>query len=398
MKGYTTDHKNFSFNLTFPKNLYGIKDKPYLICKTDLETLFARLVTGSDGKTATHSLARLRDTPHFSYINGNKEPYIDYLITYGKDVGFGAEHSVESFERLLSSSYKYLEGEYSSNYIICEHVKTETGVMNVLMDGVHRACLLLSQGVRIVPVAFVFENNPPDTLAQFDQYFNDYRDDFLEWYTPVEINGRVIYERTYPDFKERPEYLTNKERGKSKWDFIIAKNLPDLNGKTVCDMGCNVGLYSIYMAQLGAKKVDGYDRGANVIQPTNEHLPRQNVVQQAYFVKNLFMLAGEKNLDNINYIECDISILDFSNLKYDFFFSCCTLYHFGDKFEEFIQKISVNIPEVFLQTNLGHQGPSLTALTSIEYHRDLLQKYGYQVKIDAPPGYNYPVIYGQKSL
>jgi|GEM_PF-1766192 len=398
MKGYRVNHKTFSFDLSIPKNLLGIKNEPYLICKTDLETLFARLVTGSDGRTVTHSPVRLRDTPHFSYINGNKKPYLDYLMRYGINVGFGAEHSVDSFEKLLSSGLDYLEDKYLSDYIICEQVMTQTGVMNVIMDGVHRACLLLARGVREVPVAFVFEKYPPEAFSQFDRYLDDYRDDFPEWYTPLELNGRVIHERTYPEFRERPEFLINKERGKSKWDFIIAKNLPDLKDKTVCDMGCNTGLYSIYMSRLGTKKVDGYDRTENVTQPTNENLPRQNVVQQAYFVRNLFSLAGEKNLAKITYFECDIAKLDFTVLKYDFFFSCCVLYHFGAKFEKIIREISLNIPEVFLQTNLGHKGPGLATLVSIEYHRQLLEKYGYRVKVDAPPGYNYPVIYGHKNI
>jgi 2-polyprenyl-3-methyl-5-hydroxy-6-metoxy-1,4-benzoquinol methylase len=398
MHGYKVDHRYFSFNLSLPANLSGLRGEPYLICKADLETLAARIITGYAGRTVKHTLVKLRDTPHFQYVCGNQAPYLQYLETYGIDVGFGAEHSRENFERLLSANEKYLEGAYSSNYIICEQVNTKTGVIAVILDGVHRASILLAQGIREVPVAFIFEKNPLPPLAQLDRYLHDYRDDFPEWYTPLEIKGRVIHERTYPGFKERPEFLFNKERGKSKWDFIIAKNLPDLKGKTVCDLGCNAGLYSIYMSQLGAQKVDGYDRAENVVQPTNEHLPRQNVVQQAYFVKNLFSLAGEQNLARISYIECDIATLDFSALKYDFFFSCCVLYHFGAKFEECIQKISANIPEVFLQTNLGHRGPALAALTGIEYHRDLLQKYGYAVKIDAPAGYNYPVIYGNKSL
>lgn len=401
MKSYKLNHKNFSFKVDFKHPLLAYKEKlSYLICKTNLDNLYARVVI--DAVLATkvkHKIVKLRETPHFRYINNDKNSYLAYLEKYGENVGYGIEHSVENFEKLLSDKHAYLEGKFSSNYIICEKYKTSFwGYKNIIIDGVHRACLLLKQGFKEVPVAFI-DVKPPKSGAQLDRYLKDYKDDFLEWYTPVEIAGKVIHERTYPDFRERVEYLTNKERGKSKWDFIIKKNLPSLKGKTVCDIGCNVGLFSIFMAQMGAKKVDGFDRDECVIQPTNKNLPMQNVVQQAYFVKNLFKLAWGGNINRVNYFKCDINTLDFSKLKYDFMFASCVLYHFGEKkFEEIIRKVSVNISEIFLQTNLGHGKGRLAKLASIAYQKNLLEKYGYQVKVDAPEGYNYPILYGRKKI
>lgn len=210
------------------------------------------------------------------------------------------------------------------------------------------------------------------------------------------MGGRVIHERTFPHFKERPEYLHNKERGKSKWNYIIKKNLPNLRGKVVYDVGCNIGLFSLFMAQMGACKVIGLDRGKQTEQPTNQDLPSQDIVQQAYFVRNLFKLAGDGLYENVEFKEADIATLDFSTFQCDFLFATCVLYHFGEeRFQEILCQSS-HIPEIFLQTNLGHQGKNLKRLVQIDYQKRLLERNGYEVKVVNPVGYEYPIIYGKK--
>ncbi len=385
----------YRFDLKFPRSLSHLRHKAYLICRTALDSMYARIVVSQKDGKVRHRLVPLTDTPHFSYLRGETGRYREYLETFGLSVGYRAEHSVADFERLRSMATSYLEGDNSSEFIVCEKVKTLLNVRNVILDGVHRACLLLHQGVREVPVAFLFDNLPP-SVSQFTQYLEDYRDDFLEWYTPVEVGGRIIHERTYPDFLERPEFLHNRERGQSRWNYIIARNLPDVRGKSVCDIGCNVGLYSIFLRRQGASKVVGYDRSADTVQPSNPSLPRQNVVQQAWFVRNLFGMVEDESLDGIEFHECDFSTFDFSSLQFDLFFSCCVLYHFGPRFEEIIRTISPRISEVFLQTNLGHRQKGLAEYAGVEYHEALLRRYGYQVRVDAPPGYAYPTIYGWK--
>ncbi|HEX4997701.1 MAG TPA: class I SAM-dependent methyltransferase [Terriglobia bacterium] len=397
MKGYQPSHRNFSFSVELPANLAHMKGSSFIICRAPLESLLARIVTESEGVQARHALTPLRRTPHFAFLEGQRASYQAYLERHGLTVGYGAEHSVEAFDRLLSEPGAYLAPPYQSSYIICEAVDTPSGKQAVILDGVHRAARLLHEGVRSVPVAIL----TPGALSsqmQLRRYVTDFKDDFQEWYTPLDIQGIVIHERTYPEFKERPEFLRNRQRGRSKWEFIIEKNLPDVRGKSVCDIGCNSGLFSLYMAQRGANRVVGYDRLETAVQPTNTDLPRQNVVEQAYFVRNLFRLAGQPGTESVEFVACDLAQLDFSSLQHDVFFSCCVLYHFGELFAEAIRAIHLRIPEVFLQTNLGHKEPSLARYASLDYHRTLLEKYGYTVSIDAPEGYDYPVIRGTKTL
>jgi SAM-dependent methyltransferase len=398
MKGYKADHKRFSFDVKLSSSISHYRGKYSLITKVDLNSLYIRIVVGKDKSGVKFRLLHPKDTPHYQFVLGNEEPYCGYLKRHGEDVGYGREHSIETFKSLLASQQGYLDDQYRSNYIVAEEVKGILGKKLVVLDGTHRVCQLISQGFTVVPIA-IMKPKPLGQLEQFDRYLEDYKSEFLEWYTPLEIKGRVIHERTYPSFKERPEFLTNRERGKSRWEFIIAKNLPGLRGKTVCDLGSNIGLYSLFMAQLGARKVDGYDRSEHVGQPTNPNLPRQNVVQQAYFVKNLFFLAGEGRFDNVDFFDCDITTMDFRQLRYDFFFSSCVLYHFGKKrFEEIISQLSKQTPEIFLQTNLGHKKGELAESASLSFQKGLLEKYGYTVRADGPPGYNYPVLYGKKKI
>lgn len=395
MRKYTLDHSHIKFSTKVQPNFIKL-NLSYLICKVDLENIYAQIATDSIRGGIKYRLVKLKNTPHYQYLQGNKQPYYDYLVKFGKNVGYGLEHSVKNFEKLIHSESAYLRQKYSSNYIICEKTKSIFSSKNVIIDGVHRASILLHLANTQIPVAFI-QTRMLQKFEQLDQYIKDYKDDFLEWYTPLEIEGRIINERTYPHFIERPEFLHNKERGKSKWDYIIKNNLPSLKGKTICDIGCNIGLYSIYMTQMGAKKVSGFDRSETIIQPTNSNLPKQNVVQQAYFVKNLFLLTGQKNLNKIQYFERDINLIDFSKLKYDLLFSSCVLYHFGEKrFEEIIKNISSNIPEVFLQTNLGHKG-ELSEIASLKFQKSILEKYGYRVTVVAPNHYDYPILCGKKN-
>ena len=389
-------HQDFSFSVHLEKSVESYRERPLLIQRVRLHELHARVVRDVGQSGVRHQITKLEDTPHYQFVMGRREPYRQYLAQFGASVGAGIEHSEESFDALLASEFDYLAAPHASSYILCERVKSLLSSKLVILDGVHRASILLARGLRELPVAVVQER-PLEPDAQLDRYLRDYKDDFREWYTPIQVRGHTIHERTYPRFVERPEYLTNRERGKSKWDFAIAPHLPDVRGKTVCDIGCNVGLYCIYLSQRGAREVTGYDRAEQVVQPTNPELPRQNVVNQAYFVRNLFRLAGEPAADNVRYRECDLSELDFSALRYDMLFSTCVLYHFGRaRFEAIIRDIAPNIPEVFLQTNLGHTQGELGELVRPDYQAGLLRAHGYVVKIVEPPSYAYPIIIGRK--
>jgi len=378
MLNYKLNHQTTRFDVESDASSAGSQ---FLIKRAPLSSLHARLSTAGGGQ-----IVPLSQSPHHQLLAGNARPYLAYLNGPGKA---SAARSIATFDQLLNTSDSYLSSAHATHYIVCEFIDDKC----VIVDGLHRAAVLMHNQAERIPVALRIPST--EAVSQLEYYLRDYKDDFREWYTPIQIGNLTIQERTYPNFVERPEYLTNRERGQSKFDYIIRKNLPKLEGKTACDVGCNIGLFAYNLLQLGAKSVDGYDRSEEIVQPTNTQLPRQSVVQQAYFVKNLLQLNDGKTYPGLNFYERDINQIDFKTFKYDFFFSCCVLYHFGERFEGIIRDISSTSREVFLQANLGHSG-ALAQYASVGYHKALLEKYGYRVHIDAPDGYQYPVVFGTK--
>lgn len=81
-----------------------------------------------------HVLCRLIDTPHFKFLNGNREIYQQYLEMGGRLVGYGLEHSVSNFDKLI-------------NTFDLKRVKTFpchlVDGLYVLQDGIHRCCIIL---------------------------------------------------------------------------------------------------------------------------------------------------------------------------------------------------------------------------------------------------------------
>jgi len=223
-----------------------------------------------------------------------------------------------------------------------------------------------------------------------EEYISTYADSFKEWYAPVTLGNHKIYARTHPTFQWRADSINDNTLGKLKWDYIIKDNLPDLKDKKICDLGCNIGLFSLEMGKLGAI-IDGFDRGPN----TNIYLGSQSVANQAYFVRNLYEVFYKARYPYVNFHEVDLMTCDLGFLKeYDLLFSCCTLYHLGaQRMDQIIEFASKHIPEVFLQSNDLHGG-NLGKISNIDYHIKLLEKYNYKIKkIVRIPGYPHSIIY-----
>ena len=81
--------------------------------------------------------------------------------------------------------------------------------------------------------------------------------------------------------------------------------------KSILDMGCGSGRFSIGFAQLGAKKVTGIDLGKTGIQVGT------NIIKKF-------------NLDNVKLIEGNVLSLPFDDEEFDFVFSKGVLHHTGN--------------------------------------------------------------------
>lgn len=218
---------------------------------------------------------------------------------------------------------------------------------------------------------------------------------FREWYQPVDFGDGIIADVTRPPLWEpAPEF--NKERGVAKWNYIVKRNMPDLKGKRVLDLGCNNGVMSLMMAKEGAAEVIGIDRNEFIHQRTYQELPAQNIIAQAEFVKKAFELKENKEFP-IRYMACDVENIASLNLgHFDMIMSLCVLYHEKEKMPEILHLLSTMTDHLVLQTSLTHGG-DLAEWADLYRHVELLHKAGFsKIYVDAPIGYHLPMIIGKK--
>ena len=88
-------------------------------------------------------------------------------------------------------------------------------------------------------------------------------------------------------------------------------NIHDFKDKTILDMGCGSGRFSIAFAQLGVKKIVGIDLGKTGIEVGTK-------------------IIEKFKLNNIKLIEGDVLSLPFDDEEFDFVFSKGVLHHTGN--------------------------------------------------------------------
>ena len=96
----------------------------------------------------------------------------------------------------------------------------------------------------------------------------------------------------------------------------IKKLIPDLQGKTVLDLGCGFGLNCKEFALAGATDVVGVDLSENMLEQAN----------------------SLNKLDNIKYCNISMTDIDKLNEKFDFVFSSLA-FHYIEDFEMLLKRI-----------------------------------------------------------
>lgn len=209
------------------------------------------------------------------------------------------------------------------------------------------------------------------------------------WYQPIDFgpgSERISFQN--PD---------NHYHGKKKFDFIIDRNLGDIKGQIILDLGCNTGIISACMAQKGADLVIGLDK------------PKK--IEQAKFVHHMLW----RSYGNIVFRNMDISDVELFNKfmnktpHIDWVVMSNFIYYMGDKVDTLMEIISRKCKHILIQGNSlkrDQQGNSSARLdyspsyrgeySSIVGMSALLSKYGYSVRVDAPRDYSKPVVVGKK--
>jgi len=192
---------------------------------------------------------RLEDFPHYRFLQGHLDKpdapsqYADYLEcswSYRKDKGknTAAERSkkIASFVELYRSieRRKHLGAQAITRpLILC---KRPDGRF-VIVHGNHRASVALKLGLEVRAKEVPLSTQLKKIATIPDEFYGSKR--MNRPYQSIFYEGKELVEGRRRDINERLQKL----------------NPADLRGKTVLDLGCNLGMSSYLAAERGAKQV-----------------------------------------------------------------------------------------------------------------------------------------------
>jgi len=216
---------------------------------------------------------------------------------------------------------------------------------------------------------------------------------YQQWYQSVDFGNGVVADVTVPpDWRPRPDL--NPGSGLDRWNYIVSRNLPDLTGSRVLDLGCNVGLYSIELARMGAREVVAVDRDTSIRQRTGR-LPRVDLISQAEFVHEALQYRENRNFPVI------YQAIDFKNLSelkrlgwFDLILALNVVYHELDRAPSLVETLGRMTDVLVLQSSVVHPSP-IREWASPSKSVEMLTAAGFDyVTVDHPRGYLQPIIRG----
>lgn len=95
----------------------------------------------SGNKNVQHVICKVVDTPHYKFIEGDKEPYVNYLKEAGSYAGYGIEHSPSKYEKLI----KEFDPKKSKPPQIVNHQGKQ-----LIIDGIHRSCIMDKKDIKLL--------------------------------------------------------------------------------------------------------------------------------------------------------------------------------------------------------------------------------------------------------
>lgn len=214
-----------------------------------------------------------------------------------------------------------------------------------------------------------------------DETLNDRISEF-KWYQPISFGGGVA---AYPTGQS---HLLNAFCwGRKKWQYIVQRNLPDIQGARVLDIGCNAGLFSIEMARMGAREVVAVD--SKVTWPP--------FPQQAELVKEA-LEARCNTKYNVRFIDRPMTeIPDLDLGTFDLVVSLCSLYYLPE--DEMLNLLNyfreTECKCVLIQANNKRDTSDKEDMTraSFKFLRSLVARAGYEhIQLDAPLFYTRPIV------
>ncbi|OHD15224.1 MAG: hypothetical protein A2Y38_04185 [Spirochaetes bacterium GWB1_59_5] len=168
------------------------------------------------------------------------------------------------------------------------------------------------------------------------------------------------------------------ELGVGKWDFIIKRSLPDVEGKRVLDAGCCAGVYSIMCCRSGAREVVGVELS-------------DEKYDQAVFIKS-YLGWKEKKEYPITYIHDNLwNALETDLGEFDLCIAGNIVYHMKTRAVEFLGKLRDRGKRLLISGYKTTPGGTAADL------RDAMERAGWLVtSVEDIEGYISPVLTGER--
>ena len=134
-------------NLSLPHFLP--KFSTFRIKEINSSRLFGNVLKGDANSYWTETM-KIKKTPHYAFLSGNQRIYKKYISKY---LGgpLKCNYSSDTFFK-LSRNMRYLQHPYKTSYIITQEIEDH---QYVVLDGLHRASILLFNKVSNFPVLIV---------------------------------------------------------------------------------------------------------------------------------------------------------------------------------------------------------------------------------------------------
>ncbi|MEO0475282.1 MAG: hypothetical protein AAF085_04810 [Planctomycetota bacterium] len=147
--------------------------KQWTLQRIEVSSVYARIAS-MPGEQPPHRVMPIGQTPHALHLAGEHEPYEQYWQTH-RGSRLQEDHAPQAFDH-LAKQFDYLGESHPESYLLLEPLDDGR---YVLLDGVHRAAILQSQGVGQFIAAVADQHARPisseapspsiDLLKVFDQ-------------------------------------------------------------------------------------------------------------------------------------------------------------------------------------------------------------------------------------
>lgn len=143
--------------------------------------------------------------------------------------------------------------------------------------------------------------------------------------TPKERTARIadIQARVVGMYSKHPWPGTRRTNEEMGWRLrVLGVSPQDYTGRTVVDLGCGTGEYSLWYAIHGARQVIGVDLSDSSLARAREHADRYDV-------------------RNVNFVKQDVLALEFPDQQFDYAYSVGVLHHTGDPVQGFSEMVRI---------------------------------------------------------